>query len=109
MQGIMFAPKEGGSFVIANATTSAAGVALPTDCDKVALYNSSEAANAFYRITTDSSAAELASGLAPTTTTCMIIPPKMYVQVYTGPGPKIIRAIADIADGNLHVTPGRCV
>lgn len=102
-----FTPKEGASFIIANAAASAAGVALPSDCDKLVLTNTSTTAIAFVRITYYTNANDVGSGTAATTTTDMPILPSQQIQRTVGKGMlKSIRAIASAADGNLIVTPG---
>lgn len=105
----VFSPQQGGSFVIANAVASAAGVAVPENASAVSLSNSSATATAFARVTLFPSAADVGSGAAATATTDLPILPLSTVVVNVGTGWKKIRAIASAADGNLYVTPGRIV
>lgn len=101
-----FCPKPGGTFVVANATSATADVAIDPDADQVVLYNSSATAIAFFRITTFPSNA-LGTGAAPTVTADMPVPPGAQIRITCGRGYKEIRCIASAADGNLYVTPGQ--
>lgn len=106
MHGAQFTPQWGGTLVIANAAASAAGVALPTNADMIAIANSSATATAFFRVTQYLDADDVGSGTAATVTADMPVLPSREIRVYVGKGLKSIRAIASAADGNLYVTPG---
>lgn len=102
-----FAPAEGKTTTVANATSATAAVALPQDCDTVVLTNSSATAIVFVRVTYYQSSADTMTGTAPTVTTDLPILPSQQIRRYVQPGQyKVIRTIASAADGNIYITPG---
>lgn len=101
-----FAPAEGKTTTVANATSATAAVELPQNCDTVVLTNSSLTAIVFVRVTYYGSDSDTATGTAPTATTDLPILPSQQIRRYLGPGRKVIRTIASAADGNIYITPG---
>lgn len=101
-----FAPAEGKTTAVTNATSATAAVALPKDVETVLLTNSSSTAIVFVRVTYYASDSDTMTGAAPTTTADFPILPLQQVRRYVGPGAKVIRTIASAADGNLYITPG---
>lgn len=102
-----FAPAEGATTTVANATSATAAVALPFDCDTVVLSNSSSTATVFVRVTYYASASDTMTGAAPTATADLPILPLNQIRRYVSPGRhKVIRTIASAADGNIYITPG---
>lgn len=101
-----FAPAEGKTSTVVNATSATTAVEIPRDCDTVVLTNSSTSATVFVRVTYYGSDSDTATGAAPTTTTDLPILPSQQIRRYVGPGRKVIRTIASAADGNIYITPG---
>lgn len=101
-----FAPAEGKTTTVANATSATAAVEIPASCDTVVLTNSSLTAITFVRVTSYGSDSDTATGVAPTATTDFPILPASQIRRYVGPGRKVIRTIASAADGNIYITPG---
>lgn len=106
MDARLFAPAEGKTTAVTNATSATAAVAIPSDCNMLALTNSSATAIVFVRVTYYGSASDTMTGTAPTATTDLPILPLQQARRYVGPGFKVIRTIASAADGILYVTPG---
>lgn len=99
-----FAPAWGKASVVANATSATAAVVLPESCEQVALYNTSSAALTIVYVTQYSGAAP--TGIAPTATSGMPVPPGQMIRLTVGAGKKVIRTIASAADGNIWIVPG---
>lgn len=106
MDARLFAPAEGKTTAVTNATSATAAVVIPFDCDALTLTNSSTTATAFVRVTTYGSASDTMTGVAPTVTTDYPILPLKQVRRYVGPGFKVVRTIASAADGIIYITPG---
>ena len=106
MNNGIFVPAEGKTSAVSNATSATAAVALPFDCNAVAIANSSATAIGFVRITYYPNA-DLGTGDAPAVTTDIPILPGHHIVRYIQKGKhKVIRTIASAADGTLYITPG---
>ncbi len=102
-----FAPAEGGTTAVTNATSATSAVVLPYDCDTVVLTNGSTTATAFVRVTYYDSVSDTMTGAAPAVTTDLPVLPGQQIRRYVQKGKhKVIRTIASAADGILYVTPG---
>ncbi len=110
MSKAIFVPAEGKTTAVTNATSATAAVAIPYDCEAVALANSSTTAISFVRITYYGSATDTMTGDAPTATADIPILPGHHIVRYVQKGKhKVIRTIASAADGVIYITPGSMV
>ncbi len=102
-----FAPAEGKTTTVANATSATAAVVLPYDCATVVITNGSTTATVFVRVTYYASASDTMTGTAPTVLLDLPILPSQQIRRGVQPGSfKVIRTIASAADGNVYITPG---
>lgn len=102
----VFAPGFGDEIIIPNATSATAAQNLPSNCQEIALWNTSATATVVIYVTPYDGIVT-PTGTAPTTSDGFPVPPNSgLVRIRVGSGRKVIRAIATAADGNLWVIPG---
>ena len=101
-----FSPSWGSTTSVANSASATAAVVLPKDRDCVVLTNTSATARVHVMLTNYDSEASPPTGTAPTTSTGLPVLPGQQIRIYVGPGLKVLRTIATLADGNIIITPG---
>ena len=107
-----FNPSPAGTIAVAHATGATTPAPLPDGCDTLAIFNSSDTATAFLRITNLSDAsADGASAVIPASGGArgdFPIPPLMQIRISCATGPKKFSLISSAVDGTnpLYLTPG---
>lgn len=105
MNSNTFAPGIGSVTNVTNSVTATAAVNLPDGADEVMLFNTS-ATSIVYVTITQFDGVTPPAGVAPTVTTGIPVLPLTQLRLFVGKRGKVIRTIADAADGEIVIVPG---
>jgi hypothetical protein len=88
-----------------NSATADTARQIPENCEEVVLSNTSLTARVHFLVTWYTGTT-VPTGDAPTLTTGIMVLPNSQIEIGVGPGKKVVRAIASVADGVYGVVPG---